>query len=329
MAATAANRRQAILQAGRRSDHKPFGRQLWEARWCYLFIAPSLILASLFTFYPTVASWYFSLLQWTGFTAARTFVGLSNYAEVIHDGYFWQAFERSFLFMLGAVPVKLFLTLVVAIVLNDAALRLAPVFRTLFFIPVVTTAAIDGIVMTFIFNPFNGPLNKALLAIGALGRPVDYLGNPSTALWTIVAVFIWKSFGITMMYWLAALQVVPKDLYEAARVDGAASWQIHRYVTVPLILPFALIIIMLNIAGSLHVFALVQTMTGGGPFFASEVMEVYIYRNAFGGSGGVPRLGYASAAAVWFGICVMVIALAQGWVAKQANERRRELGQRG
>lgn len=130
-----------------------------------------------------------------------------------------------------------------------------------------------------------------------------------------------------MIYWLAALQVIPIELYEAARVDGASRWQIHRSVTVPLILPFAAIITLIAAIGALNVFPLVQTMTGGGPFFASEVMEVYIYRTAFGtGSGGsVPRLGYASAVGVWFGICVMLVALIQGLAARKANAARSEL----
>jgi multiple sugar transport system permease protein len=125
------------------------------------------------------------------------------------------------------------------------------------------------------------------------------------------------------------LQIVPPDLYEAAKIDGAGRWALHRYLTVPIILPFAAIILILSVAGALHVFALVQTMTGGGPFFSSEVMEVYIYRTAFGGTEGVPRLGYASAAAVWFGVCVLVVALAQGLIARKANESRQGLSTGG
>lgn len=299
--------------------------RMWQARWCYLFAAPSLLLACAFSFYPTVASWYFSLLDWSGFTSSVSFIGLANYQEAIHDSYFWNAFLRSFLFMLVAVPIKLSLSLVVAIILNDRLLRFAPLFRTLFFLPVVTTAAIDGIVMTFLFSPANGPINRALLNLHLLTKPVDFLGNPHTALWTVVAVFIWKSFGLDMLYWLAALQIVPPDLYEAARMDGAGPWALHRYLTAPIILPFAAIILILAVAGALHVFALVQTMTGGGPFFSSEVMEVYIYRTAFGGTDGVPRLGYASAAAVWFGVCVMAVGLAQGVLARKASDARRSL----
>lgn len=329
MSIGAAKRWGRVAGTGRVGDRGTLGQRMWKARWCYLFAAPSLLLACAFSFYPTIASWYFSLLDWSGFTSSFTFIGLANYQEVIHDSYFWGAFLRSFLFMFAAVPIKFVLTLIVAIILNDRLLRLAPIFRTLFFLPVVTTAAIDGIVMTFLFSPVNGPINRALVDVHVLTRPLDFLGNPHSALWTIVAVFIWKSFGIEMMYWLAALQIVPPDLYEAAKIDGAGRWALHRYLTVPIVLPFAAIILILSVAGALHVFALVQTMTGGGPFFSSEVMEVYIYRTAFGGTEGVPRLGYASAAAVWFGVCVLAVALAQGLIARKANEARQGLSTGG
>lgn len=329
MSIGAAKRWGRLAGTGRAGERGTLGQRMWKARWCYLFAAPSLLLACAFSFYPTIASWYFSLLDWSGFTSSFTFIGLANYQEVIHDSYFWGAFLRSFLFMFAAVPIKFVLTLIVAIILNDRLLRLAPIFRTLFFLPVVTTAAIDGIVMTFLFSPVNGPINRALIDVHVLAKPLDFLGNPHSALWTIVAVFIWKSFGIEMMYWLAALQIVPPDLYEAAKIDGAGRWALHRYLTIPIVLPFAAIILILSVAGALHVFALVQTMTGGGPFFSSEVMEVYIYRTAFGGTEGVPRLGYASAAAVWFGVCVLVVALAQGLIARKANEARQGLSTGG
>lgn len=313
-----------LLQTGTTSGRGSLGQRIWAARWCYLFMIPNLILAAMFTFYPIVASWYISFLDWSGFTSAREWVGLANYREVIGDGYFWAAFRRSFLFMGVSLPIRLGLALLVAILLNDAALRLAPVFRTFFFIPVVTTAAIVGIVMTFVFSPFNGPVNKFLLQTGLASRPIDFLGNPDTALWTVVAVFIWKNFGITMIYWLAALQTIPLELYEAASLDGAGPWQAFRRITMPLLTPFTIIITLITVVQTLHVFPIVQSMTGGGPFFASEVIEVYIYRTAFG-EGGIPRLGYASAAAVFFGLTTLVLALLQGWGLRRANSTRREM----
>ena len=189
MATRAAPRTARSLATPRR----PLLPQIWAARWYYLFMAPALVLAVMFTLFPIVASWYYSFLDWSGFTSQQTWVGLANYRETLHDTYFWGAFKRSFLFMFASVPPRLILALLVALLLNDQALKLAPLFRTLFFIPVVTTAAIVGVVMTFLFSPFNGPIDKALLALGLIDRPIDFLGNPDTAMWTVVVVFIWKT----------------------------------------------------------------------------------------------------------------------------------------
>ena len=304
-------------------------RRIVAARWCYLFILPSLILAAMFTFWPIVASWYFSLLDFSGFTTERPFVGLDNYRELIQDRYFWGAFAHSFLFAAVTVPIRLVLALIVAMVLNDRAFRAAPLFRTVFFLPVVSTTAIVGILMTFLFSPFNGPVNKVLLALQLVAQPIDFLGNPQSALWTVMLVQIWKNFGFSMIYWLAALQSIPPELYEAARVDGATGAQQFRAITAPLLRPFAVVILLVTVVSTLRVFDLVQTMTGGGPFFASEVVETYIYRNAFSSQGGIPREGYASAVGVFFGLAVMLIALLQGWAVRRANSVRQSLESRG
>lgn len=316
-----------LARSGRSGGSGGLWAQVWRWRWCYVLMVPSLVLAALFTFYPMVMSWYYSLLDWTGFTADKTFIGLDNYRETIHDSMFWDAFGRSFLFVVVAGSVHIVASLLVAIVLNDQALKLSPLFRTMFFLPVVTTAAIVGIVMTFVLSPFHGPINTALLDLGLVDAPIDFLGDPHTALWSVMGVQVWKNFGITMIYWLAALQTVPRVYYEAARVDGAGAWNLLRHITVPILTPFAIIITLLTANGTLHVFAIVQTMTQGGPYFSTQVIETYIYQTAFVSeqSGGVPRLGYASAAGCFFGVVVMVIALMQGLAARKAASIRSQL----
>ena len=303
---------------------KSIAQQMRANVWVYVFMLPSLILTGMFTLYPIFASAWYSLFQWSGFTADPFYIGIANYEEVITDQQFWNAFRNSFEFMLWSVPIKLTLALVIAIILNDRALRLAPIYRTMFFIPVVTTTAIVGIVMTFILSPFNGPINLVLLETGLINRPIDFLGDPSRSLRSVVGVEIWKWMGTPMIYWLAALQTIPISLYEAAKVDGANWWKQFLHITVPLLRPFAVVIVLITAVNTLNVFALVQTMTQGGPFFSSEVMEVYIYRTAFGASNSMtlPRIGYASAAAVFFGVAVMFIAVLQFFAARWANTQR-------
>lgn len=303
--------------------------RLWEARWSYLFMTPTIILALLFTFYPLVASWYISFLDWSGLEQERDFVGFDNYVRAVQDPFFWNALGRTFLFALAAVPAVLAVSLLVAIVLNDQSLRMRTVFRTMFFLPVVTTTAIVGIVMSLIMNPFDGPLNAALLTIGLIDKPIDFLGDPNLALWSVAGVYVWKWMGISMIYWLVALQTIPRELYEAAQVDGASGWRQHKNVTIPLILPFGILISLIGFVGALQTFPLVQAMTQGGPAMATELMEVYIFRLAFA-SDRQPQLGYASAVAVVFGIAVLVLTLAQAWgVRRAANMRRDMRGARG
>lgn len=297
------------------------------ARWCWLFALPAAILSAMFSFYPMVMSWWYSFLDWPGFTAKGDFIGLSNYRELVHDSKFWSAFGRSFVFMVVGTPIQIGIALVFAVVLNNQVLKLAPVFRTMIFLPVVTSAAVVGIVMTFVLGSFQGPVNQVLLDLHLTGAPIKFLSDPHTALWSVLGIHIWKSVGITMIYWLAALQTVPTQLYEAAKVDGANIRQTVRHITMPLLLPFAILIVILTAQGALHTFAIVQSTTGGGPYFSTEVIETYIYQTAFAGSdtGGVPRLGYASAAGCFFGVATLVIALIQALAVRKVNNIRGQL----
>lgn len=288
-------------RAGRRTRNR-------TALWIWLFLSPTVILFGVFTIYPVIGSWWYSFLDWDGFTSSKAFIGLGNYREVLSDPLFWGAFWHTLLFMLVTVPLQVFLSLLMAILLNSPRMPFVRVFRTALFLPVVTTAAIVGVVMQSIFDPANGPVNVLLGKLG-LGGDTDFLGSSSTALWTGMAVYVWKWFGITLIYWLAALQTIPSELYEAASIDGARSRGLFAHITLPLLKPFTIIITLLSIEASLHVFDLMQTMTNGGPYYSSEVLEIYIYRWAF--SATIPRLGYASAAAVIFGVFVFFIGIIQ------------------
>jgi ABC-type sugar transport system permease subunit len=278
----------------------------------YLFLLPGMAIFGAFILWPLFASQYYSLLAWSGFGAGADFVGLGNYRELLADKFFWEAFRRSFLFMLATVPFQMAISLVLAVILNNRLLKLSALFRTLIFLPVVTPVAVIGIVMTIMLSPFNGPINMALLDWGLTDRTIDFLGAPARVLWTLAAIYVWKWIGVTMVYWLAALQTVPDELYEAARLDGVKGWQVTVFVVLPMIAPFAVVIALVSAISAMNVFPLVQAMTQGGPFFASEVMEVYIFRTAFASAAGtLPRLGYASAAGVFFGLAIMVLTILQ------------------
>lgn len=301
--------------------------KIWQSRFEYLFLVPGLIVFGMMIGYPLVASQYFSLLQWSGFEATRTFIGLGNYIELLNDSFFWAAFWRSFIFMLGTVPFQMVGSLVIAIILNNRLMRMSAFFRTMIFLPVVTPIAVIGIVMTIMLSPFNGPVNSLLLDLGLISRPIDFLGDPNNVFPTLMGIYVWKWLGVTMVYWLAALQTVPDELYEASKLDGVKGWQMTVFVVLPMIMPFAIVIALISAISAMNVFPLIQSMTQGGPFFASEVMEVYIFRNAFASFGGsVPRLGYASAAGVFFGLSIMVLTIFQVMAVRHLRNREANRG---
>ncbi|HEY9291376.1 MAG TPA: sugar ABC transporter permease [Microlunatus sp.] len=314
----------AETREGARQRGRPKSRRVRVRRtefWVYLFLAPTIVLYGLFTVYPIIGSYWYSFLDWNGFDQVKTFVGLANYREAIHDPLFWNAFKITVLFTVVAVPVKVGLGFLLAMILNSPKMPWRGLLRTAYFLPVVTTTAIVGVVMQFVFDPGGGPVNLVLIKLGLIDQGIDFLGNSKTALWTVVAVYVWKWLGQTLIYWLAALQTIPTELYEAAAIDGASTPRRTRFITLPLLKPFTIIITLLTLESTLHVFDLMLTMTGGGPFYSTQVLEIFIYEQAFAST--VPRLGYASAAAVLFGLFVFVLGLLQLIGVRAAQRARR------
>ncbi|MEV5494936.1 sugar ABC transporter permease [Nonomuraea fuscirosea] len=294
--------------------------RIWAERWSYVFLLPTVVLFGMYTIWPIVSGLYYSLLDWNGLGAERPFIGLANYREAFGDPLFWKSLGVTLLIIAVTVPLRVALSLLVALVLNNQRLPLAKLFRTALFVPVVTTTAIIGVVMGFIFDPAGGPVNQLLLDLGIVDQPVDFLGDPDTSLWTVMGVHMWKWFGITLVYWLAALQTIPVTVYEAARTDGAGGWAALRYVTLPMLRPFLIIIALLTAIETMQIFDLVLTMTNGGPFFSTLTTEVYIYQQAFAGT--TPRLGYGAALGVLFGVFTLVFAAIQAVGLRYANRVR-------
>ncbi|HKK66102.1 MAG TPA: sugar ABC transporter permease [Clostridia bacterium] len=289
-----------------------------RSMWIALFLLPTMLVFLMFILWPIIASIYYSFFQWNGIGEWPSYyVGLRNYQDLIGDSHFWNAFKNTVVFVVLNNLIKLPLTLIIAYMLNNPRLRFSNLYRTGLFLPMVSSTAIIGIVMTFILNPWNGPLNKMLLDIGVLGRPVDWLGNINLAMLVVILVEVWHYSGQYIIYWLAGLQTIPKELYEAAEVDGANSVQTFLFVTIPALKPVIIIVTLLGIVMSLRVFDIVMAMTGGGPAFSTDVIGTFIYRNAFGTAS--PRIGYSSAVAVLFGGLIMVLGTLQGKIVGRGN----------
>lgn len=292
-----------------RANRSPFRtNRLKIIGWCWLFMIPTLFFYILFQAWPIVASANFSFLDWSGLTASTKNVGLGNYKELLGDRLFWNAFLNSFKYTALIVPLELAFSLLIAYTLNNERLKVRSVYRTMFFAPVVTASSIMGIIMIFIWGT-RGPLNSLLRFLHIINSPINFLGDGKHAMFTVILISIWKDGGIYMIYWLAGLQSVPRDVYEAATIDGAGKTRTFFSIVLPLILPIGGVIATLCIINSLKVFDLIKTMTEGGPFYATDVVATYVYRMAFSSELGLPRLGYASAAALLFGLIVILIGV--------------------
>lgn len=288
-----------------------------EVMWCYIFLLPQLILYLSFTLWPIIASYYFGFFNWNGTGWPTDFIGLDNFKEVLKDSYFWGAFKNSFIYTAGLVIIVVPTSLIVALILNSPKLKFATFFRSMFFLPVVLTMAIVGIIMKNIFALEGGFLNEVLMSIGLIEEPVNWLGTTSLAMISLILVGVWKGFGIKVIYWLAGLQTLPKDIYEAARVDGANLFQQFIYITIPLLIPFLVVITFFQTVWAFNVFDLVKTFTNGGPFYGTDVVPLYIYRYAFEVEGGFPRMGFASAAGIIYGFATMFISIILGLLVRK------------
>ena len=300
-------------------------------RWSYVYLAPFLALVVVFTIYPLFASLGYTLYQWNGVGDPTQYVGLQNFARIVRDSIFWQAFGHTLVYTVVLVPVQLALALTLALVLNDRRLRFSTFYRAVYFIPAVTSAAIVGVVFQLMLSNFGDSFSQVLVRLHLVQHRIDWLGDPHAVLWIVIAIGIWNTLGYNLVYFLAGLQTIPAELYEAARIDGASAAGRFRHVTVPGLREVGLIILFLAVLGSLQVFDLVQVLTGGGPYYASEVVNTYIYHQAFGagsfgGGGGAaaqPNVGFASAASFFYGLLLLVItglqALAWGWMGRRRS----------
>jgi ABC-type sugar transport system permease subunit len=295
----------------------------------YVMCAPTVVLFLVFMVFPIGFVLYTSLHDWDGITSVRSadWVGLENYQRLVRDSIWWTAVRNTIAYAVIKLAVELPLALVIALTLNSG-LRGRTLFRTIGFLPVVTSIAVVSLAFTFFFSPLGGAFNALLINwLGVIDRPIAFLGEREYALWTVTGVAIWHDLGINMVFFLAALQTVPRDLYEAADLDGAGTWEKFRSITLPSIRPITAIIVMLSLAGSLKVFDYFAVMTGGGPGFSSTTMVLYMFRyTSFGGGGlagaqTIPSVGYGSTVAIGLGLVIFAAILLQQMIGRWQEGR--------
>jgi len=257
----------------------PRGRRNLTA---YLFLAPGFLVFATFMLYPLAKAIQISFYHWE-LMPDRTsrFVGLSNYAAVLHDPISWVALRNTVLYAIGTVPTQILLGLIVAILL-DSIWRLRVFFRTLYYIPVITSWVVVSILFKYIFSSDAGLANYVLHdVLHILPGYVGWLQDVPTALFVIGLLGVWKGVGWSMLIFLAALQSIPKEMREAAAVDGAGPIRSYTSVILPIMWPVVLFVLVLLVIGSFNVFISVYLMTAGGPVHQTEVLLSYMYHQAF------------------------------------------------
>lgn len=270
----------------------------------YTFLLPNIIGFLLFILVPVIASFFMSFTSWNGFGDIE-FIGLDNYVQLLKDENFKISFLNSILFMVISVPVTLFLSVLIAVILNQGV-RFVKVFRTAVFLPYVTATIAVAAVWQLIFNPTMGPINGMLMKLG-IDQPPGWLSSPSWALISVSIVYIWHSIGYYMVLFLAGLQSIPDYLYEAADLDGAGPISKFFKITLPMLSPVLFFTTIIGVINSFKVFDLIYVLTGGGPGRSTHVLVYDIYNSAFKQF----EYGYASAMAYVLFLLILLISIVQ------------------
>jgi N-acetylglucosamine transport system permease protein len=281
------------------------------------FLVPSLALYALFVLYPYVQAFWNSFHLWRGVSANKTWIGLDNYRELADDEHFRNALTHNgqMLILLPLVTISLAMLFATLFVQGGKGVRGANFYRVVFFFPQVMSVVIVGILWQYIYNPNSGIVNGFLDAIGLDSLKRAWLGDTSTALWAVAAVVIWQAVGFYMVLFVAGMQSIPLDFYEAARLDGASKFAQFKDITFPLLWETTRVAIVYIAIYAIDLFTIVQVMTEGRPQRSSDVVARFMYEEAFTHS----QFGYASA----IGVVILLLTLGLSIILLISSQRER------
>jgi len=275
----------------------------------YVFIAPSLVLLTIFFAIPVVTAFLMSFTDFDIYSLAHfgfaRFVGVRNYTNLFSDPLFWKAMFNTFYFLVVGAPLTIFVALLAAVLLNSKLVKFKSILRLGFFAPVVATLVAVSVVWKYIYDPRFGILNYALSFWGV--TPRDWLSDPFWAMPAIILFAVWKNFGYTMMIFLAGLQTIPENLYEAAEIDGAGPVQRFWKITVPMLAPTTLFVTVVTLIGYLQLFAEPYIMTGGGPVDSTLSIVLMMYEQGF----RFWQMGYAASLAFVLAAVIFFLTMVQ------------------
>ena len=303
----------AATVAANPARRAPTTRQRERAAWG--FVAPALLAIGVFFAIPVFAALLLSLTDFDIYALADIgnvrFVGLQNYERLLGNPLFWGAMRNTGLFAVLGVPLSIAASLAAAVILNARTIKWRPVWRVMFFAPYVTTLVATAVLWNYLLHTRYGVINWVLTSVGL--PAVDWLGDPNTSIPAILIFVVWKIFGYNMLIFLAVLQTVPDDLYEAARIDGAGPWARFTNVTLPAIAPTLLLVSIISVAGFFQLFAEPYVMTQGGPAQSTVTVLYFMYEEGFKWW----NLGSASAVAFVLFLCIFAVTMVQLAVSRR------------
>lgn len=277
----------------------------------YLFIAPMVLLATVLTIIPILLSGVISFTDWNFIAGLDSiqFIGLENYVKMFDDDEFLRSLTNNLLLML-VIPVSLFIALILAVLINNAT-YFKDVFKVIYFMPFISSFVAVAVLWRVLFHPTSGPINSFLMSIG-ISNPPAWLADPSFSLISVMIIMIWAGIGFEMIIFMAGLQNISRDLYEAAEIDGANKVRQFFSLTIPLLTPTIFFLLITGIVGSFKVFDLIMILTGGGPAGSTSVIVYYLYKVAF----IQLKSGYASAIGIMLLIIILIITIIQ-WIGQK------------
>lgn len=277
-------------------------RQRATRKAAAIFLAPVIILLIVFIFYPILDTFNTSLYKWNGISSSKSFIGLGNWSTLVKDGSFWIAFRNNIEIMVLSIVIQIPIGLALATFLDFGGKKMN-LFKVLWFIPLLMSSVAIGFLFSYALATNGGIISTIAKVFG--GGNIDLLGNPRTALLTVIGVICWQFTPFYMVYFMASFTNVPYDVFEAARIDGATRGQYFWKIALPLLVPSMKSAAILSMVGSLKYFDLIYVMTGGGPGTSTELMATYMYKQSF----KTFNMGYGSAVAGGMFILITLVSL--------------------
>lgn len=301
------------------TDHPPIKRRKRlglaskQAAFGYIIILPTLAILAIFRVLPMIQAFYLSLTEYD-LVRSPKFIGLANFVDLLQDPLFLNSARVSITYVVFSVVPVLPLSLGLAVLFNRS-LWVKNLLRSAIFMPVVMPAVVMAVVWTFMYQQ-DGVINTLLGWIGI--DPIAWLRSSATALWSVILIGIWRATPYYMVIFLAGLQAIPADYYDAAKIDGANTWESFRHITLPLLKPTTLLVVVMNVIVAMKVFAVPMIMTGGGPADSTRVLPLFIYQTAF----EFFDMGRAAAMSVFLFIAVMLFSFIQVRIFSRGEDLR-------